>query len=181
MRQRLTGLALCGAVVMVTALFHAGRVSATTPSGFVGTTVAKSTLPAFDVSNRVVLPSTTGEKEDAKVWVSKQKTNGPSDLYVQSNVWQPGGTTGWHSHPGHSLIIVTAGTITDYESDDPTCSPKVYTQGMSFVDAGGGHSHLVRNEGTEIAQGIAVQLIPAGAVRRIDVATVPANCPSTLE
>jgi hypothetical protein len=181
MRQKLTGLALCGAVIMVTALFHTGRVSATTPSGFVGTTVAKSTLPAFDVSNRIVLPSTTGEKEDAKVWVSKQKTNGPSDLYVQSNVWQPGGTTGWHSHPGHSLVIVTAGAITNYESDDPTCSPKVYTQGMSFVDAGGSHSHLVRNEGTEVAQGIAVQLIPAGAVRRIDVATVPANCPSTLE
>ncbi len=182
MRQKLTGLALCGAVIMVMALFQTGRVSATTPSGFVGTTIAKGTLAAFDVSNRIILPSTTGgEKEDAKAWVSRQKTNGPSDLYVQSNVWQPGGTTGWHSHPGHSLVIVTAGAITNYESDDPTCSPQVYTQGMSFVDAGGSHSHLVRNEGTEVAQGIAVQLIPAGAVRRIDVATVPANCPSTLE
>lgn len=181
MRQRLTGLVLCGAVIMGVALFHAGKVSATTASGFVGTTVAKGTLAAFDVSNRIVLPSTTGEKEDAKVWVSKQKTNKPSDLYVQSNVWQPGGTTGWHSHPGHSLIIVTAGTITDYESDDPTCSPKVYSAGMSFVDEGGSHAHVIRNETTDVAQSIAVQLIPAGATRRIDVATVPANCPSTLE
>jgi predicted metal-dependent enzyme (double-stranded beta helix superfamily) len=181
MRQKLTGLALCSAVIMVTALFHAGRVSATTPSGFVGTTVGKSTLGAFDVSNRVVLPSTTGRDDDPKVWISKQKTKGASDLYIQSNVWQPGGTTGWHSHPGHSLIIVTLGTITDYESDDPACSPKVYTQGMSFVDSGGAHAHVVRNEGTDIAQAIAVQLIPAGGTRRIDLATVPANCPSTIQ
>ena len=52
-------------------------------------------------------------------------------VYIQSNTWaaaQPGQTvpnTGWHSHPGHSLIIVTSGTLTDYEADDPTCTPHV--------------------------------------------------------
>jgi hypothetical protein len=167
---------------MVMALFHAGKVSATVANGFVGITMAKSTLGAFDVSNRVVLPRVPGsEDEDANVWISKQKTKGASDLYIQSNTWQPGGTTGWHSHPGHSLIVVTAGTITDYESDDPTCSPKVYTQGMSFVDEGGSHAHVIRNEGTDVAQTIAVQLVPAGGTRRIDVATVPANCPSSIQ
>ena len=50
-------------------------------------------------------------------------------MYVQSNVWQPGGSTGWHTHPGHSLIIVTAGTVTAYEGDDPDCTPHVYTAG----------------------------------------------------
>jgi hypothetical protein len=76
---------------------------------------------------------------------------------------------------------VTAGTITDYESDDPTCSPQVYTQGMSFVDAGGNHAHVIRNEGTDVAQTVAVQLVPAGGARRIDVLTVPANCPITIQ
>jgi hypothetical protein len=83
----------------------------------------------------------------------------------------------WHSHPGHSLIIVTEGTVTDYESDDPECKPQVYTQGMSFVDSGGRHVHIIRNEGTVEAATIAVQLIPAGATRRID-APAPANCPN---
>ena len=111
------------------------------------------------------------------MWLSMQKTKGSSDLYVQSNVWQPGGSTGWHSHPGHSLIIITAGTVTAYESDDPECKPQVYTQGMSFVDSGGGHVHIIRNEGAVQAQTIAVQLIPAGGMRRIDAAA-PANCPN---
>jgi hypothetical protein len=181
MRQRLTWVVLSTAVMMLTAIFHAGKLSATAASGFTPTTIAKGTsVGEFDVSNRVVLPSTSG-REDRDVWVSKQKTKGASDLYVQSNVWQPGGTTGWHSHPGHSLIVVTAGTITDYESDDPACSPKVYTQGMSFVDEGGSHAHVIRNEGTDVAQTIAVQLVPAGGVRRIDVATVPANCPISIQ
>jgi len=184
MRQRFTGTVLFSAVMMFTAVFHTEKACATAASGFTPTTLAKSIgLAPFDVSNRVVLPGIPGsEPEDSNVWISKQKTKGFSDLYVQSNVWAAGGTTGWHSHLGHSLIIVTLGTITDYESDDPTCSPKVYTVGMSFVDEGGSHAHVIRNESTtDMAQTIAVQLVPTGAMRRIEVPDVPANCPSTLQ
>ena len=45
---------------------------------------------------------------------------------------------------------------------------------MTFVDEGGDHSHLVRNEGFGEARTIAVQLIPAGATRRIDAEANPA-------
>jgi len=74
---------------------------------------------------------------------------------------------------------VTQGTVTDYESDDPQCKPQVYTTGMSFVDSGGSHSHVIRNEGNVPAATIAIQLIPAGALRRI-AATRPANCSSNI-
>jgi quercetin dioxygenase-like cupin family protein len=94
---------------------------------------------------------------------------------VQSNVWQPGGSTGWHTHPGHSLIIVTAGTVTAYDGDDPNCQPTEYKAGMGFVDPGGDHIHNLRNEGTVAASTIAVQLIPEKADRRID-APDPGNC-----
>jgi hypothetical protein len=42
---------------------------------------------------------------------------------------------------------VASGTVTAYEGDDPTCTPLVYTQGMGFVDSGGDHVHVIRNEG----------------------------------
>jgi len=121
----------------------------------------------FEVSN-ISLPDRLWGKWRKKVWLSLQKTKGPSDLYVLSNVWQPGGSTGWHTHPGHSLITVTAGTLTEYEGDDPSCTPQVYTQGMGFVDQGGDHVHVVRNEDSVEARTITVQLLPAGATRRID-------------
>jgi hypothetical protein len=46
---------------------------------------------------------------------------------------------------------------------------------MGFVDPGGDHVHILRNEGDVEAKTIAVQLIPADAARRIDVAD-PGNC-----
>jgi hypothetical protein len=167
MRRKLAWLVLFGAAIVVTALY-VGKAMATPASGFVGTTLALGRFGEIDTFNQLI-PS------PGNVWLSMQKTKGLSDVYVQSNVWQPGGSTGWHTHPGHSLIIVTAGTVTAYEGDDPDCTPHVYTQGMGFVDPGGKHVHIVRNEGPVQASTIAVQLIPAAATRRID-APDPGNC-----
>ncbi len=50
------------------------------------------------------------------------------------------------------------------------------TADNAFADPGDGHVHLVRNETSAVAQAIAVQLIPAGSVRRQDAAD-PGNCP----
>ena len=47
---------------------------------------------------------------------------------------------------------------------------------MGFVDHGGDHSHILRNEGAVEARTTAVQLVAPDAVRRIDVAD-PGNCP----
>ena len=169
MRRGITRLVVFSAVIVVAAVFYAGHVGATPGSGFTSTTLAKGKFGDIDVFNKFILPK-------GGIWLSLQKTEGDSDLYVQSNTWQPGGTTGWHTHPGHSVIIVTAGTVTEYDGNDPTCTPHVYTQGMTFVDPGGSHVHIIRNEGNVVATNIAVQLIPAGQPRRIDVAD-PGNCP----
>lgn len=170
MRRQLSWVVLLGAAISVTALYHARKVHATPARGFVGTTIAQGRFGEIDVFNQLIPPANKGD-----IWLSWQKTKGSSDLFVQSNVWQPGGSTGWHTHPGHSLITVTAGAVTAYEGDDPDCKPHVYTTGMGFVDPGGGHVHIIRNESDVVAQTIAVQLIPAGAARRID-AENPENC-----
>jgi hypothetical protein len=157
--------------IMVTALFHARPAMATPPNGFTSTTIAKGQFGEINVLNQFIPPNNNGN-----LWLSLQKTQGLSDGSVLNNVWQPGGSTGWHTHLGHTLIFVTAGTVTQYQGDDPTCTPNVYTAGMAFVDAGGDHVHIVRNEGTVEAQVIAIRLIPAGQPGRID-APAPGNCP----
>jgi hypothetical protein len=164
MRKKLGWLVFLGAAIVATA----GSAVATPPEGFTSTTTAQGRFAAFDVSNYFI-------SDKGKLWLSWQKTKGMSDGYFLTNVWQPGGTTGWHTHPGHTLIIVTAGTVTHYDAHDPKCTPHVYTAGMSFVDLGGSHTHIVRNEGTVEAQVVAVRLIPAGQPGRID-APDPGNC-----
>ena len=184
MRGKITWIALFSAAMLMGEIYLAKTVQATAatqPPGFVGTTIAKGTFSPFQVFNHAskdMLP--TGN--DDNVWLSLQKTQGRSDLYIQSNSWQPVtnntvASTGWHTHPGHSLIIVTAGTITEYEDD---CTPHVYQKGDTLVDPGNGHVHIIRNEGTVLASTMAVQLVPydpAKTNRRID-APAPENCSS---
>jgi len=101
----------------------------------------------------------------------------PSDVYVAKNTVAPGADSGWHSHPGPSLVIVKSGTATVYEGDDPSCTGVSYSAGSGFIDAGGTHVHLVRNESaTDALVTVAFQIIPQGAARRID-APKPSQCP----
>jgi hypothetical protein len=171
MRRRFMWQASFSAVIVVTTLCDAGNLHATSPEGFTSTTVARGRLGASD-ARKYFIPPSGNEGNDKPPF---QNTQGSSTLYVQNNVWQPGASTGWHSHPGHSLIIVTAGTVTDYEGHDLNCKPHVYSKGMGFVDPGGGHVHVIRNEGGVQARAIAVQIIPTGKQRRID-APDPGNC-----
>jgi quercetin dioxygenase-like cupin family protein len=109
-------------------------------------------------------------------WFLKMMVKGDSELYVVRNTFPVGAHTGWHTHPGPSLITVISGELTVYEAD--SCNaPVVYHAGETFTDIGCGDVHLVRNEGTVCAVNIAVQIVPAGQPRRID-ASQPANCPA---
>jgi hypothetical protein len=166
--RRKRWIAAVVALAAVAALAVVGTVLATPSSGFTGTTLAKATFDELAINAHTI---------PANVWQARLKTQGQSDLYVQQNTWQPGGSTGWHTHPGPSLIIVTQGSVTEYDGDDPSCSPHVYSANgtNSFVDIGSGAVHIIRNETDAVAQDIVVQLIPAGAVRRLD-APDPGNC-----
>ena len=158
---------LLAVVVSLVALtVWAAGALATDPSGFTAVQQWKGVFGEMDV-HVVDMP-------DHQV---KIKTKGVSDVYVTRNAIDPGGQSGWHTHPGPSLIIVAVGEITAYNGDDPSCTPKRYRAGEGFVDPGDGHVHLLRNETAAPAETVAVQFLPQGAMRRIG-APAPANCPS---
>jgi len=100
--RRVTCLVLLSTAVTVTALHFARNVGATPAVGFATTTLISGKFDEIDLANKIIIPDSIENDRRAKVWLSQQKTEGPSDLYVQGNVWQPGGSTGWHTHPGHS-------------------------------------------------------------------------------
>jgi quercetin dioxygenase-like cupin family protein len=159
MSNRLS-LALLVAVLSTLAL--AGIVLATPASGVVSTSIAAGNLDAVNLNIK------TGD------WKLDLRTKGQTDVSVVENRVAPGGTFGWHSHPGPSLIVVKAGVITFYRADDPTCSPHVYRAGDSLLDPGNA-VHVGRNEGTVDVVVIVTRFVPDGAPTRIDEAA-PANC-----
>ena len=166
-----------GRMLLLTGTLLAGTGHATDPKGFKGVTLATGSFKDLNLWNHWFLTPPGGRSEHhmRNLWYAHIRTHGTSDLFVQDNTWDPGGSTGWHTHPGASLIIVTQGTVTAYEGDDPKCTPHVYTVGDTFVDSGGGHVHLIRNETGSTAKTVAVQLVPHGPMRRID-APAPGNC-----
>ena len=109
-------------------------------------------------------------------WKARIRTKGSSDLHVLENTIAPGGTFGWHSHPGPSLVLVKSGTATFYMAGDRACRPHVVPAGAGFVD-NGEDVHVVRNEGAVNLVTVVVSLVPAGSTRRIDE-PAPASCPA---
>jgi hypothetical protein len=80
------------------------------------------------------------------------------DMVVRTHDYDPGGSTGWHTHPGPVFINVVEGQVTFYEADDPTCTPHVVSAGQGYVDTGSGH--LGRNETGQLAKDVTVILAP---------------------
>src|SRR5690348_7007868 len=104
MRTKQTCIVLAA---IVSTLAGATALRATQSSGFTGTTVGMARFDEIDLHN---VP------HPANVWQVMLRTHGLSDVWVQSNLFAPGGGhSGWHTHPGPSLILVTAGTITAYD------------------------------------------------------------------
>lgn len=131
-------------------------------TGFIGTQLAKGLFGPLDIKSE-------GQGYDIKL-----KTKDDSDVYVTRNAIAVGGQSGWHTHPGPSLITVTVGEIVAYDSDDPQCAPVRYTAGQGIVDSGD-HAHLLRNESASPAETVAVQFLPKGSARRTGVPQ-PSNC-----
>ncbi|HET7129717.1 MAG TPA: cupin domain-containing protein [Gaiellaceae bacterium] len=143
------------ASVSVMAIFVAITM-ASPGSGITGTLLARGTYPAYDL------------KTDPKSPIDfKAKTRDQTDVVVQQHDYAPGATTGWHSHPGPVFITVTAGQLTFYERDDPTCTPHVVSAGHGYVDTGMGHIGF--NNTNTSAQDVTVAIAPVGAPFRTEL------------
>jgi quercetin dioxygenase-like cupin family protein len=156
-------------ICLLAACSYSAPALATPASGFTAVQQWKGLYPALSFNTPTDRRS---DKDDT--WDAKLMTKDNSDIYVTRNSIAVGGQSGWHSHPGPSLITVTVGTIKAYESNDPACSPTTYQAGEGFVDYGD-HAHLIRNESGAAAETVAVQFVPTGATRRIDEPE-PTNC-----
>jgi quercetin dioxygenase-like cupin family protein len=153
-------------IVVAAVAAYGGTVLATSQRGITSTVFAISQLGEINA------------KTLSSSWQARINTKGESDVWMLENRIEPGGSFGWHSHPGPSIVIVKTGALTLYRADDPTCTPEVVAAGSGFVDDGG-DTHLVRNEGTVDTVVYVMSIGPRGAARRIDEPQ-PNNCPGVL-
>jgi quercetin dioxygenase-like cupin family protein len=134
----------------------AWKVAWATPSQGLSTTILTGPVRLGDIDLK-------SETDNHEVEI---KTKGMSDVYIVHNRIVPGGSTGWHSHPGISFVTVKSGVVSEYHEDDPA-TPHVHVAGEGFTEEAGAVHNMV-NEGSTDLELVAFQIIPAGATRRID-------------
>src|SRR5215210_7105406 len=132
MMRRTTLLVTVGVSVLALLALVVGAALATTPKGVTPTPLTRATLGKFEAENQ-------------GIEVESDRTS--ADFALAKVVIEPGGTTGWHHHPGVALVSVNSGAVTEY---DKNCHKSVYKAGEGFFESNS-EVHVVRNRGKDDA------------------------------
>lgn len=98
------------------------------------------------------------------------------DIVVSKIDVAPGGSSGWHSHPGGAIVIVQQGEVTLYTAVGNHCDVTTYTNGQSFVERPGEINLAVNNGSTDYILIVTFPGVPVGGSARIDQPD-PNTCP----
>jgi hypothetical protein len=187
---------LVGAVIAYGApkIFSAQAAFATPGTGFTTTILARGTLgenltfgvPTVVVVNRKVRIKTKSGviTRTVKIKVgSIQKAiacdaTNPCETAFQQGTLQPGGTTGWHTHPGPTFVAFAQGEGTVYHVSGSGCPPMKIGAGTGFSQMPT-LVHVLRNDGSVPIVVYTLYVLPRGTPNtgiRIDQPQ-PAACP----
>jgi quercetin dioxygenase-like cupin family protein len=155
--KRTTLLVAVGVTVLLALVV--GAALATPPKDATVTPLTRATLGKFE------------HQSDGIKVESKQRW---ADVAVAKVVLKPGGSTGWHYHPGVTVVSVNSGAVTEY---DKKCHKTFLKAGKGFVESN--HEvHVVRNQGKAKAVLYATLIVPTSTTDeglRVD-APKPKNC-----
>ena len=121
--------------------------------------------------------ATIGDRVRASSAGIRIRTRGPKDMLVASILVEPGGSFGWHSHPGPVFVGVESGTLALYMAHQGHCRRTSVGPGQAFVEDGGA-VHLARNEGSTPIQIYATFLARRGTQSFLTEELVPRACRS---
>jgi quercetin dioxygenase-like cupin family protein len=97
---------------------------------------------------------------------------GPSDVLQTVLVFQPGGGTGWHKHPGPVVVIVKSGALTETHSNGCVT---VHPAGSAFFEEKD-DVHNAVNRTSGVTEVYATFLSPAGAQPLIPASDPGGTC-----
>ncbi len=188
---------VAGAVLAngVPKIFSDETASATPSVGFASTVIARGTFVqnyTFGTPTVVTLKRKVRIKTKSGVVTRTVKVNvdsvqraitcnptNPCDTAFQQATVQPGGSSGWHTHPGATFVAVGQGEGTIYRVTGSDCQATKIGVGTGFAQMPT-ELHMVRNEGTVPFVVYTFYVLPPGTPStgiRVDQPQ-PAACPS---
>jgi len=85
----------------------------------------------------------------------------PCDTVFQQGTLQPGGSTGWHSHPGPAFVAFAQGEGTYYHAERSGCMAMTVTAGTGFSQMPT-ETHVLRNLGSVPVVVYTLYVLPHG-------------------
>jgi quercetin dioxygenase-like cupin family protein len=124
-------------------------------------------------SGQHTTPPVTGTLDPVRVKTDgiRFRAMGPMVVTTFALTLEPGGFTGWHTHPGVLIATVQSGAVLR----DVGCKVRRYGVGQSFVEHGAQPTGQVRNASAAAPAVFTItQIAPPGAARRAE--TDPPRC-----
>jgi quercetin dioxygenase-like cupin family protein len=140
--------------VVVGAAVYGGIALATPPVGLTQVPLARGT----DVSDGT-LPLQAG-----------------TDVVMAQITVFPGGSSGWHSHPGGAIIVVKQGELTRYRALGSQCQVATFSTGDTFIERPGEVDQVVNTGTSPYVLYVTFPRVPPGEPARIDQPD-PGTCP----
>ena len=91
-----------------------------------------------------------------------------TDVAMAQITVAPGGSSGWHSHPGGAIIIVKEGTLTVYSPAHGRCKTKTYSAGQAFIERPGEVDDVLNNGTVPYVLYVTFPRVPPGGSARTD-------------
>jgi len=141
------------ALALVAALIALPRdqATATPPSGITAQLLARGTI---------------ADASHLRVAGIKPAARGPIDVATVHVTFQPGGSTGWHVHPGPALVTVKTGRLTLHRAKG--CRSRTFAAGQTFLEYGPKDVNLTGNETGAVTEAVVTFLLPVGAPITVD-------------
>ena len=163
-QRRFIPVALVTGVVVT--LLAAGAASTAAPRGG-SVSASPPPPPVAELLSR----GTTANKFEAESGGIELEADRAIDVAVVHLTFEPGSSTGWHTHSGPVVVTVTAGTLAFRVGSQ--CTRHVYKVGDTFVENGGRVLSRARNPGETTTETITTFYLPVGAAT-----FTPANAPA---
>jgi len=141
-------------LLLVGVALYGGIALATPPSGLTNVPLARGT----NVSNGTIPLQVRADVAMAQITVD------------------PGGSSGWHSHPGGAIIVVKQGSLTVYSPVGSKCETTTYSAGQAFIERPGEVDDVLNAGTIPYVLFVTFPRVPQGDSARTDEPD-PGTCP----
>jgi quercetin dioxygenase-like cupin family protein len=100
-----------------------------------------------------------------------------TDIAMAQITVDPGGSSGWHSHPGGAIVIVKEGALTVYSpGKEGRCRTTKYVAGQAFIERPGEVDDVLNTGSVPYVLYVTFPSVPQGGSARTDEPD-PGTCP----